>query len=271
VIDSTISGTLLAFDVDGTLVREDGTVGPATVDALDAARLAGATLTLATGRDWDAVEGLLAELKPIQFALCINGIEVIDATGRLLHAEELDADVAATAIKTLRDAVPGIAFGLGIGGRLVGEPALAGLLPPGAGQIAEVIDVVDELGPKLRDVVVFHPDHTEDLAGLHRRCRHVLPPEGLDIAFSGLPMLELVPPGAGKDKGLAWLATHLGIPNDRVVAFGDGLNDLAMLRWAGTGVAMGQADEAVKAAADEVTDTVGADGVAAWIHNHLPE
>ena len=94
--------------------------------------------------------------------------------------------------------------------------------------------------------------------------------EGLDLAYSGLPMLEIVPPGAGKDAGLAWLASHLGVAAERVVAFGDGLNDLAMLRWAGTGVAMGQASEVVIDAADETTAPVDDGGVAPWINSRLP-
>ena len=265
-----LDGTLLAIDVDGTLLRPDGSVAERTALALSDARDAGAVVSLATGRDWAAVRDLLAALPAIEYSLCVNGIEVVTADGTELHADQLDIDVAREAILALRAAVPGVALGLGIGGELIGEPHLDDLFPEGVGDVVVVDDVLDALGPDLRDLVVYHPDHTHDLDAFHQLCTNALPLEGLDLAFSGLPMLEIVPPGAGKDAGLAWLATHLDIANDRVVAFGDGLNDLTMLRWAGTGVAMGQARAAVIEAADEVTASNADDGVAAWIEARLP-
>lgn len=264
-----LHAALLAIDVDGTLLRPDGSVGDRTAAALAAAQDAGATLTLATGRDWAAVRDLLAGLPMIEYALCVNGIEVVTADGTELHAEALDPQVADHAIRALRSALPGVVIGLGVGGELVGEPRLAELFPAGVGDVIPVDDARTALGPDLRDIVVYHPDHTHDLDALYRLCLEALPLEGLDLAFSGLPMLEIVPPGAGKDAGLAWLSTHLEIPNDRVVAFGDGLNDLAMLRWAGTGVAMGQSRAAVLDAADEVTASNADDGIAAWIEPRL--
>lgn len=264
-----LAGTLLAIDVDGTLLRPDGAVAERTATALADARAAGAVVSLATGRDWAAVRDLLAQLPAIEYSLCVNGIEVVTADGTELYADQLDVAVAREAILALRAAVPGVAIGLGIGGELIGEPHLGDLFPEGVGDVIVVDDALDALGPDLRDVVVYHPDHVDDLDGFYDRCRHALPLEGLDLAFSGLPMLEIVPPGAGKDAGLAWLAAHLDIANERVVAFGDGLNDLTMLRWAGTGVAMGQARPAVIEAADEVTASNADDGVAAWIEARL--
>lgn len=264
-----LHGSLLALDVDGTLLRSDGTVGTRTLDALDRARDAGAMLTLATGRDWSAVRDLLAEVPAVDYCLCVNGTEVVTSAGDVLHAEELDVDVARAAVAALRQALPGVAIGVGIDGELVGEPLIGRLLPDGVGEIIEVADVLTALGPAMRDLVVFHPDYRHDVDGLHRLCLAALPVEGLEVAFSGLPMIEIVPPGAGKDAGMAWLANHLAVPNHRVVAFGDGLNDLSMLRWAGTGVAMGQAGQSVIEAADEVTASNDDEGVAVWIETRL--
>ncbi|MEM7288624.1 MAG: HAD family hydrolase [Actinomycetota bacterium] len=266
---ASLDGALIAVDVDGTLLRPDGSVAERTAGALSDARDAGAVVSLATGRDWAAVRDLLAGLPAIEYSLCVNGIEVVTDDGTELHAEHLAVDVARNAILALRDALPGVAIGLGIGGELIGEPRLGELFPEGVGEVVPVEDAVDALGPDLRDLVVYHPDHTDDLDDFYDLCRRALPLEGLDLAFSGLPMLEIVPPGAGKDAGLAWLAGHLDIANERVVAFGDGLNDLSMLRWAGTGVAMGQARAAVIDAADEVTASNADDGVATWIEARL--
>ena len=73
--------------------------------------------------------------------------------------------------------------------------------------------------------------------------------------------LDVIPPAGGKDKGMDAILAHYGIPLQESMAFGDGENDLSMLRHAGVGVAMGSASEDVKAGADYVTGTVDEDGI----------
>ena len=82
------------------------------------------------------------------------------------------------------------------------------------------------------------------------------------VTTSGAPFVELTPAGADKGAALARLAAELRIDASEVVAFGDNHNDLTMLRWAGRAVAMGNAVEAAKEAADEVTAHHADDGVA---------
>jgi len=269
VTETPLAGKLIALDVDGTLVRGDGTVSDRTAAAVTTAREAGAVVTLATGRDWHAVAGLLNDHRAIEYSLCVNGIEVFRADGHELFAAELDPTVARRAVRILRDAIPGIAIGAGIRGELIGEPLINETMPEGVANVSVVDDILSVLGAGLRDLVLYHPEHRDDLDTFHSHCRSALPAEGLDVAFTGLPMIEIVPPGSGKDAGLAWLADHLQIERPDVVAFGDGLNDLAMLAWAGLGVAMGQAPAAVRDAADTVTASNADDGIAEWIEAAL--
>ncbi len=269
--DADIAGALIALDVDGTLVRSDGSLSARTVDALARARENGARLALATGRDWFAIEGLLEQLPAVEYALCINGIEVLTRTGEELHAGSLDAEVAREAGQLLRRAIPGVILGAGLAGELVAEPGIRAAMPPGAGDgVVTVSDIADAIREGVRDLVVSHDELARDLDRFHAICVEALPLDDVDVAYTGLPMIEIVPSGAGKDAGLAWLASHLRVDRQQVVAFGDGLNDLAMLRWAGTGVAMGDAPELVKAAADHVTATADDDGVARWLEDRLP-
>ena len=88
-------------------------------------------------------------------------------------------------------------------------------------------------------------------------------------ASGGLQLVEISAPGVTKATSLAALCEERAIPAERVVAFGDARNDLAMLAWAGTGVAMADAHPSVREVADEVTGTNGEDGVAAWIERHV--
>ena len=65
------------------------------------------------------------------------------------------------------------------------------------------------------------------------------------------------------------MCTHLGVPASQIVAFGDDFNDIGMLKVCGTGIAMDNAIEEVKNAADQVCDSNEADGVAKWMEEHL--
>ena len=81
--------------------------------------------------------------------------------------------------------------------------------------------------------------------------------------FNSTEALEIVPTGVNKAAGLARVAEILGIPREETIAIGDGENDISMLRWAGLGIAMANAPENVKAAADVIAPACDEDG-AAW-------
>jgi hydroxymethylpyrimidine pyrophosphatase-like HAD family hydrolase len=85
---------------------------------------------------------------------------------------------------------------------------------------------------------------------------------GTDYVVGWTAWLDLAPKGVNKASGLRYVARELGVDAADVLAIGDGRNDLEMLRWAGRGVAMGQAIEEVKEAADAVTDSVYDEGAA---------
>ena len=264
-----LHGKLIALDLDGTALGHDGEVAGRTVSAVAAAVDVGATFTLATGRDWHAVATTLDQLEAVSYALCTNGIEVFQRDGHQLHALQIEPDVVRDAIHRLRTAIPDVALGVGWQNQMHIEEGIASTLPGDVAHPQLVDDILNVVGDEIRDVVVYHPDYADDLESLFALCESALPIAGLDIAYTGLPLIELVPPGAGKDSGLAWLCEHLGIDQIDVVAFGDGLNDLGMLGWAGLGVAMGQAAPAVISAADEVTASVDMHGVAVWIEERL--
>jgi Cof subfamily protein (haloacid dehalogenase superfamily) len=83
-----------------------------------------------------------------------------------------------------------------------------------------------------------------------------------EISNSSLTNLEINALGINKAKGIMTVCERLGISMDEVIAMGDSLNDMAMIEAAGCGIAMGNAQEAVKEAADWVTDTNVNNGVA---------
>ena len=139
-----------------------------------------------------------------------------------------------------------------------------GYFPDGTlGAASEKVSFEDLLMPHATRVVVISPEHAiEDFLsvvekmGLHKVSYNVGWTAWLDIA----------PDGVNKSTALERVREALGIPRSRVIAIGDGRNDIDMLQWAsveGRGVAMGQAPEEVLAVANEVTGTDLDDGVAA--------
>ena len=140
--------------------------------------------------------------------------------------------------------------------------------PPGelSGEMLET-DVADIVAEHVSRVIIRDPDATADefvaLAarlGLH----------GTDYVVGWTAWLDLSPVGVSKASGLSMVADELGVRQADVLAIGDGRNDIEMLRWAGRGVAMGQAVEEVKAAADHATATVYDDGVVVELSRWWP-
>ena len=81
--------------------------------------------------------------------------------------------------------------------------------------------------------------------------------------------IEVVPLGVDKGAALAWLAQHFDIPREEVLAAGDQENDLAMIKWAGVGVAMGNATPPVQKVADWIAPPVTEDGAAVLLERFV--
>ncbi len=112
-------------------------------------------------------------------------------------------------------------------------------------------------------VIIRDPNSTsEDFVALAEK----LGLKGTNYFIGWTAWLDLAPEGVSKASALAEVAARLGVAAADVLAIGDGRNDVEMLRWAGRGVAMGQAPDEVKAAADHVTAAVESDGVAVELH-----
>jgi HAD superfamily hydrolase (TIGR01484 family) len=122
-----------------------------------------------------------------------------------------------------------------------------------------VSDVEEMIAQPVSRVIIRDPEATaEDFVATAER----LGLHGTNYVVGWTAWLDLSPVGVHKASGLEEVARRLGVAQADVLAIGDGRNDVEMLRWAGRGVAMGQAVEEVRAAADDVTAPVHDDGVA---------
>ncbi|MEJ1087974.1 HAD family hydrolase [Microbacterium sp. Mu-80] len=265
---------LIATDLDGTLLDGTGRVSERTRAALDAARDAGIATVPVTARQPIGLRPIAAQAGFDGWALCGNGAYGVHlGTGEHLFAEEIPADVQHELAEALRAVIPDLLFA---SVRDAGEGFVA---QEGYAAIADLNDhkrhpesmggvpLADVLAAPSLKLVIRHPSMpTSQIFDALR----ALGRTGFEATLSGAPFVEVMAQGVTKATGLAQVCTRLGVDRSEVLAFGDALNDLEMLQWAGHGVAVANALEVVREAADEVTDANDADGVAAVIERMLP-
>ncbi len=264
---------LIATDLDGTLLRSDGNVSARTRRALDAARDAGIETIPVTARQPIGLRPIAEQAGFDGWALCGNGAYGVHlTTGEHLFAQEIPAEVQRQLAEALRAVVPDLLFA---SVRDAGEGFVA---QDGYAALAKLADhkrdpatmgavTLDDVlaAPSLK-LVIRHP--TRPIEEVFAALRS-LGLTGFETTMSGAPFVEVMAQGVSKATGLAQVCERLGIDRSEVLAFGDALNDLEMLEWAGHGVAVANAIDEVRDAADEVTASNDDDGVAIVIERML--
>jgi Cof subfamily protein (haloacid dehalogenase superfamily) len=250
---------LVASDLDGTLLLPDETVSDRTRAALAAAGAAGITVVLVSGRPPRSLGPIAARIGVGGVAICANGAIVWDLdAGTVLDSTPLAAELATRLVHGLRDAIPGALFAVELERGFGREAGWSdGLVATPAGVLeADALELIT--GPVTK-LLVRHP--TMAFPEVAERARRVVGDDAV-VTWAGLRLVEISAAGVTKAFALERLCRRLGIAAAEVVAVGDMPNDLPMLDWAGLGVAVANADQAVLAAADEVVASNLDDGVA---------
>jgi hydroxymethylpyrimidine pyrophosphatase-like HAD family hydrolase len=246
----------VALDVDGTLVDFDGSLSPAVADAVRRTVAAGAHVVVATGRSMHATMPVCAALGlSYGFAVCSNGAVTVDiATHTPIEVVTFDPTES---VRFFADHVPDALLAveqLGVGYRVTGEFPAGEL--DGEMTIVTHDELLDE--PVSRLIARWPDGDREEFYAMARNAGL----RGVEYAIGYTAWLDFMPEGVTKASALESVRAKLDVPIERTVAVGDGDNDLEMLRWAGLGVAMGQASKEVQAAADEIAPPVDEDGLA---------
>ncbi len=260
---------LFACDVDGTLARSDGTFSNRTREALAAARAAGHIVVIATGRPYRVALRAAEDLGVECYMVCSNGAMVVDETGTALVDHYIHPEVAPELVPAVRSRVSEVAFGFEFERGVRAEAGLADRLPAGVplGEpVADILSLLDR-GRPVRKLLAWS-NETYDLAPL-RATLHDLVDGRAHVSSAGLAFVDIGPAGVTKAQALDWLCGHFDIDPAHSVAFGDEMNDLEMLAWAGTGVAVANAVPEAIAASDRVTLSNDDDGVALVIEQLL--
>ncbi len=257
---------LIALDIDGTVMREDGVITDEVIAAVRNARDLGHEVMLATGRS-------VAMTLPVLDRLGITPRHVVCANGAITLERNPEAPTGYSRlfVETFapREVLTTINTHLS-GARYAvededGRFRFAGGDFPEAGVEAngERVGFDELLELEATRVVVISPEHAvEDFLGIVERMG--LHRVSYNVGWTS--WLDIAPDGVNKATALERVRSLLGTPRDRVIAIGDGRNDIDMLQWAsaeGRGIAMGQAPDEVIAAANETTSSDIVNGVAA--------
>ena len=259
---------LVALDIDGTLFVPDLENGFSTDEVTPAVRSAverlvdsGTHVVLASGRAPLSMSRVLEHLR-IPGRDC-DQVLVVASNGAVTFSyppmqvlDEVTFDARA-AVHAVLQHVPEAAVAVeehGVGYRVNRH------FPDGELDGEMILTPIEEMvAAEVSRVIIRDPQSTsEDFLKLADK----LGLRGTNYFIGWTAWLDLAPEGVTKASGLASVAQRLGVDREDVLAIGDGRNDIDMLRWAGRGVAMGQAPAEVKKAADAVTASVQEDGVA---------
>lgn len=251
---------LVASDLDGTLLRSDGTVSPRSAAVLARLEADGVPVVFVTGRPLRWMAPVRDHVGGHGLAICSNGAVVVElGTDRVMLRRAIPSQTVIEVAADIRAALPSVWFGVeGTDGFAMeaGYPALQ-LIPAGTVQ-APIADLA-----LLDPVKLLARDDTADPDELLAVVAAVAGGRVVATRSDPSAMVEMSAVGVTKASTLALIADRFGVAAAEVVAFGDMPNDVAMLSWAGRSFAVAGAHPAAVAAATDRAAGNDDDGVAA--------
>lgn len=257
----------IAFDLDDTLLRSDGSISPFTLSVLQRAAQQGIHIIPASGRTAKSMRAAVEAVGCASCFICCNGAEVRTPGHALLMQKMLppsltrEIAVFAQEHACYMQTYDEEHFYYSMHGPYADQYARNAALP--GVYVADFAASITQPTPK-----VLMMDSVERIAQLLALAQAKWA-DVASVTCSKPYYLEITPPDATKGNALAWCAAHLGFTLAQTVCFGDSLNDLSMLEAVGLGVAMGNAREDVKARVACHCLTNDEDGVARFLLDHI--
>lgn len=266
---------LFAFDLDGTVLRQDLVISDRTLEAMRRLRERDARLVVATGRQY---EGACEHAHRLGFRgseplICYGGAMIRSMEGETLLHRTIDHELGVEVLRWAEER--GLHVRIFLDGHIISSPRTGSLLKHLNHPEVVEVTVADSPVGWLREtdenptkiVFIDYPDRIGDWL------------EDAREAFSGrlfvtrsLPhYVEVGGLGGTKSQALEFLCTEWGVDPGRTLAFGDADNDIDMLRFAGRGIVVGGSTDEVREAGDEVVPSVYEDGVAGYVEKLLGE
>jgi Cof subfamily protein (haloacid dehalogenase superfamily) len=268
---------MVATDLDGTLLRSDGTVSERSRKALRAAAEAGLVVAFVSGRPPRWLDDLVDETGHVGVAVGANGAVLYDmATEQMLSAHPLEVPELRAITAEMRAAFPAVTFAVEYGDCFAAEADYVHdwrinprtdrrgrPIPPPL--IADLDTIIERPAVKL-----LAKDRAADADDFLNSAEPLLAGRATVTHSSSVGLLEIGAAGVTKATGLAELASRNGVLPAEIAAIGDMPNDVPMLQWAGRSYAVANAHPAARAAAGAVVGSNDEDAVAVLIESLLP-
>ncbi|MBP2196946.1 pyridoxal phosphatase [Pantoea cypripedii] len=271
-----MSYRVIALDLDGTLLTPRKTILPESLEALARAQQAGVKVLIVTGRHHCAIHPFYQALQLDTPAICCNGTYLYDYQAKkVLASDPLEKSQAVRVIEMLDQQ--------DIHGLLYVDDAMLYQQP--TGHVTRTLNWAESLPPQQRPTFLHVPSLVQaahdaqsiwkfalshsDTRALQQFAEQTEAELGLACEWSWHDQVDIAQRGNSKGKRLAQWVESQGLSMKDVLAFGDNYNDLSMLEEVGLGVAMGNADDAIKARAGKVIGTNLEPGIAEVIYQEI--
>ncbi len=261
---------MVGLDLDGTLLSEKKELLPYTMDVLRRALDAGIVVLVATGRPWMGVPEELRKFPGMRYALTSNGARIIDTdTGEILEEHLLPPELAKKTLEICGkyDTLQEVYFdgqGYAEADKMAHvekyhrNPNMWEYFRTTRKPVEDLFGMIDRENRGLDKVQALFANMEER----KKAWKDLEAVRGLELVGSLKYNIEINAAGVNKGTGLVRLGKLLGIKREEIMACGDGDNDTVMLSEVGFGVAMANAEEQVKAAADYITESNDEEGAA---------
>lgn len=268
---------LAAMDIDGTLLGRNKKISAYTKSILEEAGRSGIKLVIASGRAFQAIPKELTNIEGMEYVITSNGSSVFRLRDqKRIYGKDLAREHIQIVLKFYDDYfcpmeifIRGVAY---TSFDYYEHPENFGAGPSGVSYVRTTRTPVEDI----RGFVNRHQDEIEGInlivkdAELKAEIREKLAAfKDLYVTSSVPRYIEISHGDVSKQSALKWLAERLDISKEQIIAFGDGENDIEMIEYAGIGVAMGNAVDALKQAADRIGPEADEDGVAAVLGTFL--
>ncbi len=265
---------ILVLDIDGTLTNSKKEITPATLSALLKLQERGISVVIASGRPTPGIRLVSEELQLARFGnyiLSYNGAQIINCkTGEILYQKTVPANLIPEIYQAALSHQVGLISYEG-DGVIAATPideymeleARINHIP-----IREVADFPDYVTfPVNKCLMTGEPNHLAEV----EKALQLQFGSQLNIYRSEPFFLELMPQNINKAYSLEKLLEQLSLTKEQMICCGDGFNDISMIEYAGLGVAMANAQPAVREAADYITSSNDEDGIVRVIETFFPD
>lgn len=266
---------MIGLDLDGTLLKDDKSIDTKTKEYLETLSANGVHIVPITGRPLSGIPDCVRNIKGVDYIISNNGSKtVLNSTNETLFSLAMDNATSKRVIESVKQTGAIFEVFLNHYGycekfvfdhykKVYTGTVLGDYIFSSRKQVDSLLSLFDDKNTEADEVFIICKDN-DDREIIKAQTNKI---SGIQYCMLADRFLEITKKGTDKGTALELLCNHLKIELNKVIAFGDGENDLQFLNKAGTAVAMGNATDSVKAQADIITDTNNNQGVLKALKN----